>query len=116
MTRHVYCAAEIAELKQTASSPAASMAVNAPGRPGSWRADGRDDHPRQRHLDLQRRRRAAARGLHRGPRRRKDHPRRAIEDLLEDLTLICEQLQAAHDAQATGTQSAAHGRTLRRIK
>lgn len=37
-----------------------------------------------------------------------------IEDLLEDLTLICEQLQAAEDAKAKG--SADFGRTLRRIK
>lgn len=35
-----------------------------------------------------------------------------IEDLVEDLTLICEQLQAAEDANG----SAGFGRTLRRIK
>ena len=39
-----------------------------------------------------------------------------MEELLEDLTLICEQLQAAHDARANGTASAHYGRALRRIK
>jgi hypothetical protein len=39
-----------------------------------------------------------------------------IEDLLEDLTLICEQLQAAEDAKANDTTSADFGQTLRRIK
>ncbi len=39
-----------------------------------------------------------------------------MEDLLEDLTLICEQLQAAKDAKADGTSSGDFGRTLRRIK
>jgi hypothetical protein len=39
-----------------------------------------------------------------------------LEDLLDDLTLICEQLQEARDAAANGTASADPGRTLRRIK
>jgi hypothetical protein len=39
-----------------------------------------------------------------------------IEDLLEDLTLICEQLQAAEDAKADGTASGDFGRMLRRVK
>ncbi len=39
-----------------------------------------------------------------------------MEDLLDDLTLICEQLQEAQDAKANGTTSADFGRTLRRIK
>jgi hypothetical protein len=39
-----------------------------------------------------------------------------IEELLDDLTVICEQLQAAQDAKANGTASAEFGRTLRRIK
>jgi hypothetical protein len=39
-----------------------------------------------------------------------------LEDLLDDLTLICEQLQEARDAKANGTASADFGRTLRRIK
>lgn len=39
-----------------------------------------------------------------------------MEELLEDLTLICEQLQAAHDARANGTAPADFGRALRRIK
>jgi len=39
-----------------------------------------------------------------------------LEDLLDDLTLICEQLQEARDATANGTASAGPGRTLRRIK
>jgi hypothetical protein len=39
-----------------------------------------------------------------------------LEDLLDDLTLICEQLQAGHDARANGTASADFGRALRRIK
>lgn len=38
-----------------------------------------------------------------------------LEELLDDLTLICEQLQAAQDAK-NGTVSAESGRTLRRIK
>jgi hypothetical protein len=39
-----------------------------------------------------------------------------MEDLLDDLTLICEQLQEAQDANANGTASADFGRALRRIK
>jgi hypothetical protein len=39
-----------------------------------------------------------------------------LEDVLDDLTLICEQLQAARDAKTNGTASAGPGRTLRRIK
>jgi hypothetical protein len=39
-----------------------------------------------------------------------------LDDLLDDLTLICEQLQAGRDAKANGTASADLGRTLRRIK
>lgn len=39
-----------------------------------------------------------------------------LEDLLDDLTLICEQLQAAQHAIANGTASADFGRALRRIK
>jgi hypothetical protein len=38
-----------------------------------------------------------------------------MEELLEDLTLICEQLQAAQDARAYAA-SADFGRALRRIK
>jgi hypothetical protein len=33
-----------------------------------------------------------------------------------DLTLVCEQLQAARDPKANGTVSADFGRALRRIK
>ena len=39
-----------------------------------------------------------------------------MEDLLDDLTLICEQLQEAQDAKANGRRSAIFGRALRRIK
>jgi hypothetical protein len=39
-----------------------------------------------------------------------------IEDLLEDLTLICEQLQAAEDANADGRAPGDFGGKLRRIK
>jgi hypothetical protein len=39
-----------------------------------------------------------------------------MDDLLDDLTLICEQLQEAQDAKANGRTSADFGRTLRRIK
>jgi len=39
-----------------------------------------------------------------------------LEELLDDLTLICEQFQAARDAKASGTASADSGRTLRRVK
>lgn len=39
-----------------------------------------------------------------------------IEELLDDLTVICEQLQAAQDARANGTASADPGRALRSIK
>jgi hypothetical protein len=39
-----------------------------------------------------------------------------LEELLDDLTLICEQLQAEQDAKTNGTASAKSGRTLRRIK
>jgi hypothetical protein len=38
-----------------------------------------------------------------------------LEELLDDLTLICEQLQAAQDAK-NGTTPARSGRVLRRIK
>jgi hypothetical protein len=37
-----------------------------------------------------------------------------VEELLDDLTCICEQLQAADDATGDGT--APTGRTLRRVK
>jgi len=39
-----------------------------------------------------------------------------MEELLDDLTLICEQLQAAQDATANGMASADLARTLRRVK
>jgi hypothetical protein len=39
-----------------------------------------------------------------------------LEELLDDLTVICEQLQAAQDATANGTASADFGRALRRVK
>jgi hypothetical protein len=39
-----------------------------------------------------------------------------LQELLDDLTLICEQLQEARDARSNGTASAEPGRTLRRIK
>jgi hypothetical protein len=39
-----------------------------------------------------------------------------MEDLIDDLTLICEQLQEAQDAKANGRTSANFGRTLRRVK
>jgi hypothetical protein len=39
-----------------------------------------------------------------------------LEELLDDLTLICEQLQAAQDAKTNGTASAESGPMLRRIK
>jgi hypothetical protein len=39
-----------------------------------------------------------------------------LEELLDDLTVICEQLQAAQDALANGTASADSSRPLRRIK
>jgi hypothetical protein len=39
-----------------------------------------------------------------------------LEELLDDLTFICEQLQAARDATANGTASASAARTLRRVK
>jgi hypothetical protein len=39
-----------------------------------------------------------------------------LEELLDDLTVICEQLQAAQDATANGTAAADSGRPLRRIK
>jgi hypothetical protein len=39
-----------------------------------------------------------------------------MEDLLDDLTLICEQLQEAQDAKANRRRSAIFGRALRRIK
>jgi hypothetical protein len=39
-----------------------------------------------------------------------------LEELLDDLTLICEQIQAARDAKTNGRTSAESGRTLRRIK
>jgi hypothetical protein len=39
-----------------------------------------------------------------------------LEELLDDLTFICEQLQAAQDATANGTASAGADRTLRRVK
>ena len=39
-----------------------------------------------------------------------------LEELLDDLTLICEQLQAAQDAKTNRTASAESGPMLRRIK
>jgi hypothetical protein len=39
-----------------------------------------------------------------------------LEELLDDLALICEQLQAAQDAKNNGTALAESGRMLRRIK
>lgn len=39
-----------------------------------------------------------------------------LEDLLDDLTLICEQLQAAHHIRTNNTASADGGQALRRIK
>jgi hypothetical protein len=39
-----------------------------------------------------------------------------LEELLDDLTVICEQLQAAQGATTNGTASAEFGRALRRIK
>jgi hypothetical protein len=39
-----------------------------------------------------------------------------LEELLDDLTLICEQLRTAQDATANGTANAAPDRTLRRVK
>jgi hypothetical protein len=39
-----------------------------------------------------------------------------LEELLDDLTFICEQIQAARDASANGTAFADADRTLRRVK
>jgi hypothetical protein len=39
-----------------------------------------------------------------------------LEELLDDLTVICEQLQAAQDATANGAASSDFGRALRRVK
>jgi hypothetical protein len=39
-----------------------------------------------------------------------------LEELLDDLAVICEQLQAAQDATTNGTESLNFGRALRRIK
>lgn len=39
-----------------------------------------------------------------------------LEELLDDLTLICEQLQAVEDAKTNCTASAESGQMLRRIK
>jgi len=39
-----------------------------------------------------------------------------LEELLDDLTFICEQLQAAQDVAANGTAYTYAGRTLRRVK
>jgi hypothetical protein len=39
-----------------------------------------------------------------------------LEELLDDRTLICEQLQAAQDAKTNSTASGESGRMLRRIK
>jgi hypothetical protein len=39
-----------------------------------------------------------------------------LEELLDDLRLICEQLQAAQDAKTNGAGSVESGRMLRRIK
>jgi hypothetical protein len=39
-----------------------------------------------------------------------------MEELLDDLTLICEQLQAAQDRTPNGAASAGFDRSLRRIK
>jgi hypothetical protein len=39
-----------------------------------------------------------------------------LEELLDDLTFICEQLRAAQDATANGAASAVADRTLRSVK
>ena len=39
-----------------------------------------------------------------------------LEELLDDLAVVCEQLQAAQDATANGTASPDSGRALRRVK
>jgi hypothetical protein len=39
-----------------------------------------------------------------------------LEELLDDLTVICEELQAAQDATAKSTAPADFGRPLRRVK
>jgi hypothetical protein len=39
-----------------------------------------------------------------------------LEELLDDLTLICEQLQAAQDTKTNGTALTESGRLFRRIK
>ena len=39
-----------------------------------------------------------------------------LEELLDDLALICEQLQAAQDTKRNGAALAESGRMLRRIK
>jgi hypothetical protein len=39
-----------------------------------------------------------------------------LEELLDDLTFICEQLRAAQDATANGTANAEADRMLRRVK
>ncbi len=39
-----------------------------------------------------------------------------MEDLLDDLTLICEQIQEARDRTPNGTPSAGFDRIVRRIK
>jgi hypothetical protein len=39
-----------------------------------------------------------------------------MEELLDDLTVICEQLQAARDGHAIGTNVTGGGVALRRIK
>jgi hypothetical protein len=39
-----------------------------------------------------------------------------IQDLLDDLTLICQQIQEARDRQPNGTPSAGFARVVRRIK
>jgi hypothetical protein len=39
-----------------------------------------------------------------------------MEELVDDLTVVCEQLQAARDGKTNGTTVAGPGRTLRRIK
>jgi DNA polymerase IIIc chi subunit len=39
-----------------------------------------------------------------------------MDELVDDLTVICEQLQAARERAHDGTPSAASGRTLRSVK
>ena len=39
-----------------------------------------------------------------------------MEELLDDVTVVCEQLQAAHDSNTNGKNVASPGLALRRIK